>query len=410
MAGARVLLAFGLSAVHALGGITVADMFPREVRGEKIGWWTLMTTLGPFLGPILAAYIVAGTGDWYWVFGHLAVALGVILIYIFFFVPETLCFQGNVWEQHRARRLSVRLRPFEHAEVPKWSTAFFRPLIMLKYPACWLPAFWFAWTFSWSVGIGTVITILFGRYYHFQAPRVDLAYIAPLIGAVLGELAGGPFSDFIVQRLARRRNGQRRPETRLHAMYPALVCIVVGLVVFGVTLQQRKHYIVPLVGLTIFIFGMQASTTVVFTYPVDCCKSSYFISHASEHLTTSHPPYHFFPLLARHQPLFLDLAQGADALALVGGLKNVVSFIIPFYINPMINSIGVQDSFVSMAMISLGLALICVFSLLFYGERLRAWSGQPNWNRAMVRPSAQTVVDTLAAPYPHVRKEESPGQ
>lgn len=29
----------------------------------------------------------------------------------------------------------------------------------------------------------------------------------------------------------------------------------------------------PLVGLAIFIFGMQASTTVVFTYPVDCCKS-----------------------------------------------------------------------------------------------------------------------------------------
>lgn len=28
----------------------------------------------------------------------------------------------------------------------------------------------------------------------------------------------------------------------------------------------------PLVGLAIFIFGMQASTTVVFTYPVDCCK------------------------------------------------------------------------------------------------------------------------------------------
>ena len=42
MAGARVLLAFGLSAVHALGGITVADMFPLEVRGSKTGWWTLM--------------------------------------------------------------------------------------------------------------------------------------------------------------------------------------------------------------------------------------------------------------------------------------------------------------------------------------------------------------------------------
>lgn len=114
---------------------------------------------------------------------------------------------------------------------------------MLRYPACWLPAFWFAWTFSWSVGIGTIITILFRRNYHLTAPNVNLVYIAPLIGAVLGELAGGPFSDFVVRRLTAQNHGQRKPEMRLHAMYPALVCIVVGLVVFGVTLQQQKHYV-----------------------------------------------------------------------------------------------------------------------------------------------------------------------
>lgn len=44
---------------------------------------TVQTTLGPFLGPILAAYIVQGTGNWYWIFGHLAIALGVILIYMY---------------------------------------------------------------------------------------------------------------------------------------------------------------------------------------------------------------------------------------------------------------------------------------------------------------------------------------
>lgn len=44
------------------------------------------------------------------------------------FVPETLYFEGNIREQHQARRLSIRLTPFEHAEVPKWSTAFFRPV------------------------------------------------------------------------------------------------------------------------------------------------------------------------------------------------------------------------------------------------------------------------------------------
>lgn len=114
---------------------------------------------------------------------------------------------------------------------------------MLRYPACWLPGFWFAWTFSWSVGISTIITILFGQYYHLAAPNVNLIYIAPLLGAVLGELAGGPFSDFVLYQIARRNEGQRRPEMRLHAMYPGLACIVVGLIVFGVTLQEQKYYI-----------------------------------------------------------------------------------------------------------------------------------------------------------------------
>ena len=115
---------------------------------------------------------------------------------------------------------------------------------MLQYPACWLPGFWFAWTFSWSVGASTIITILFERFYYLTAPNVNLIYIAPLIGAVLGELAGGHFSDFVVNRIARRNGGQRRPEMRFHAIYPAIICVVVGLLTFGITLQQQKYYLV----------------------------------------------------------------------------------------------------------------------------------------------------------------------
>jgi hypothetical protein len=95
----------------------------------------------------------------------------------------------------------------------------------------------------------------------------------------------------------------------------------------------------------------------------------------------------------------LDLAQGADAFALIGGLKNVVFFMIPFYINPMVASIGVQTTFVAMAMISLGVFFVFVFSLILYGERLCGWSGQPSWNRSMVRPPA-AVVDVAGVGQP----------
>lgn len=159
------------------------------------------------------------------------------------FVPETLYFRGNEQEVNSKSRLHIRIRPFAHSEVPKWSTAFFRPLIMFKFPACWIPGFWFAWTFSWSVGIATILTVLYQRSYHLKAPNVYLVYLAPFIGAVLGELAGGPLSDQVMKRLTRRNGGKRVPEMRLHALYPGLVCIVVGLIVFGVTLQAHKHYV-----------------------------------------------------------------------------------------------------------------------------------------------------------------------
>lgn len=166
MAGARVLLPFGLSAVHALGGVTVADMFPREVRGEKTGWWTLAVGVGlrhrtarsalmlaDYAGAVLGTdpLSVHCQGNRQLVldiwpprrrFGcdpNLHVRSMLVMIFTkgtlvslqtisFFFVPETLYFQGNIQEQHRGHRFSVRVKPFEHAEVPEWSTAFFRPV------------------------------------------------------------------------------------------------------------------------------------------------------------------------------------------------------------------------------------------------------------------------------------------
>lgn len=71
---------------------------------------------------------------------------------------------------------------------------------------------------------------------------------------------------------------------------------------------------------------------------------------------------------------------------------------IPFYINPMVDSIGVQATFVAMAMISLGLFFVFVVSLVFCGERLRDWSGQPGWNRSMVRPPVAALPPAEGEP------------
>ena len=46
--------------------------------------------------------------------------------------------------------------------------------------------------------------------------------------------------------------------------------------------------------------------------------------------------------------------------------------------------------------VELVLYFVFVFSLVFFGERLREWSGQPGWNRAMVRPPAAATISSQA--------------
>lgn len=89
----------------------------------------------------------------------------------------------------------------------------------------------------------------------------SLLFIGLIVGTLFSEMfCSGRLSDWIVVKLARRNQGLKTPEMRLWLIYPAALLTVIGLVVWGVSIDRGYHWMVGQVAfalckaLTLFLF------------------------------------------------------------------------------------------------------------------------------------------------------------
>jgi hypothetical protein len=137
------------------------------------------------------------------------------------------------------------------------------PFVLFKYPAVMLSAFWFGIAYMMHVGITAEIPLIFEAQYNFSVLGIGLSGFSGLIGAVLGEAYVGPSLDLIAKR-AMKQGREWRPEYRLKAIWPALIAVPAGLIMFGTSIQFGKAWITPLIGQAVYIFGIEVATTVMY--------------------------------------------------------------------------------------------------------------------------------------------------
>jgi len=163
--------------------------------------------------------------------------------------------------------------------------------------------------------------------------------IAQLIGALLGELLAGVGSDYFVNWRT-RRTGERVPEYRLAMVYPGgFLLSIVGLVVWGVQLQNATPgvwNITPDVGSAVSIFGQQVVATVCTTYAIE----SY-------------------------------ISETADVSAFVSFLRQLWSFLAPFYLGDAVTNLGPGKASGLFSAI-MGLGMFMVLACNIWGPRWRA--------------------------------------
>ena len=96
--------------------------------------------------------------------------------------------------------------------------------------------------------------------------------LSTFIGTLIGEIFGGPISDRILYLYAKTHNGALIPEARLQGTIPGAILLPAGVIIQGVCLQYKTHYIGPVMGIGIAAVGLQIVSTNIYAYITDCYK------------------------------------------------------------------------------------------------------------------------------------------
>ena len=315
--GSRILTGTGAAANESIMNVVVADMYFLHERGSYVGAYFWCYFVGLFLGPIISGS-VAQHVSWRWFFWACAIAQGLNIIGLMFLFPETRrmydepvtaqAITGSVdpeavetdnktgslkiedchsntgqidttrdqWLGHGKPNRSQfgLLQPIDRKAVRNILRHFFTPVQLFFFPI----VFWASMSMGAAANTLLAVNILQSQAlaappYNFTPAQVGYANFALVVGGVIGLLVAGPWSDWLSSKATAKNRGIREPEMRLPSLIPFIVAVLIGLVVFGVGLQDGWPWpAVIVIGFGLVGLQVVAIPTLTITYAIDSYK------------------------------------------------------------------------------------------------------------------------------------------
>lgn len=195
----RAFLGVFEAPIESIVPSTVTDIFFLHDRGEKVSIYGLSVLGGNELGPMFSAFIIQSLGI-NWAFYIVAMFIGLNLVTMFFFMPETkytgyrpaivpgdLSFTSEKGSASHIEKLGEKMVPATHEEsepsITKHSRirslipwgkndpsvsllrAFLRPFILIAYPTVLWSCVIYGMALSWNVVLGSTVAQLFAPPY-----------------------------------------------------------------------------------------------------------------------------------------------------------------------------------------------------------------------------------------------------
>ncbi|KAH8674567.1 major facilitator superfamily domain-containing protein [Tricladium varicosporioides] len=377
----HTLLGIGAAPFEALPAISISDIFFAHERGTMLGGYVFGLAFGSFVGPICAGYIAVNQGSWRWVYWWGLILSAAVLFLMFATMEETCFIRSDELSESSTTipttgipsKLGVEengdQKKADNSQVsdenvgevfpvanfrflaPAWKLfpgtpsdlvhKVWRPLTVSRFP----PVLWcginYGTCVSWLAVLATTVSEIFSiAPYNMKPNAVGLLFIAPLIGSLIGAYFAGPLNDKLSLFLAHRNSGFREPEFRLWAFLPTSLILPGGLIIYGVTAARGLPWIAPAVGMGMVGFGLSVGGGVTMAYILDCYK---------------------------------DIA--GEVVTTIILIRNVIGFGITFGIQPWINGMGLQNTFVVVGLLSF---VVTGFSMFFIwkGKDLRVITKQ----------------------------------
>jgi multidrug resistance protein len=254
------------SAFLSVAGGTVGDMFNRQQLQLPMLIYTASPFVGPSIGPLIGGFINQYT-TWRWTFHVLLIWSGANLGMIVFLVPETY---HPVLLRNKARKLRKDTGD-ERWKAPKEKTnksipktiaySLLRPFqLLFLEPMCFNLCLFSAILLGILYLFFGAFPLVFGGNHGFTLSQTGMAFLGIFVGMVLG-CSTDPFWHKNYSRLIKQREeatgeiGGSEPEYRLPPAIAGGILVPIGLFMFGWTTYPSVHWIVPIIGSTIFGMG-----------------------------------------------------------------------------------------------------------------------------------------------------------
>jgi len=376
---ARVFQGVALAPFESLTNAVVGDLYFVHERGPRMAIVNTAIFGGAFLTPVFVGMIAKRIG-WQWSFYLLAIFMGVGFLALFFFVPETAYRRAtalntdmtadqmpstasstspaeslNNDEKHlhsttappatvTAQTRDSYIKQLLPVNGRKSSISYFK-LLLRPFPLYLQPAvFWGCLMqgviIGWTVMVGVILSLIFlSPPLFFTEEQAGKMYTAAFIGAMIGLVLSGIYTELTTRWLTRLNNGIYEPEYRILLALPTLVFTATGLYGFGITASNTYKYgwLIPDVFIAFIIASMVMGAI---------CSAQY--------------------LLDAHRDIDIEIFTNLIIF------KNVFSFILAYYAYTWVFSTGIKHMFVVFGSIEVG---ICVLSVPMYvlGKRNRAF-------------------------------------
>ncbi|KAI0061852.1 MFS transporter [Artomyces pyxidatus] len=255
----RFLTGFFGSPILATGGATIADLYVPKKRAYGITLWGLFATCSPVMGPVIGGF-AAHAEKWRWTIWELMWLSSFTLVLLFFFYPETSA--ANILYR-RASRLrkatgnenikaqseieAANLTPRDIAIevlVRPFALNFQEPIVLaINMYIGLIYALLYIWFESFP--------IVFIGIYHFKVQLLGLAFLGVLLGAFV---VIPPFFYYLhyYQEPKHNENGDLKPEERMPVAIVGSLLIPICMLWFGWSSRESVHWIVPIIGSSLF--------------------------------------------------------------------------------------------------------------------------------------------------------------
>lgn len=255
----RFLQAFFGSPCLAIGGASMHDMFSDLSVPYPLAVWIAAAYCGPALGPLFAGYLVPVKG-WRWGMWEIVWLAGPLCILILF-LPET---HGPTRRARREKALSSGNPKGEQQTLGQggwtrmklilWSLgdAIVKPVqICVQDPAVAVANLYTSFIYATYYTLFDAIPRVYPARYGFSTGQLGLAFLAVIVACTLG---GFIYCTYISKILnVQIRQGQLKDhEVHLRPALVATFLLPIGLSLFGWTSNGRIHWIVSLIGVTIY--------------------------------------------------------------------------------------------------------------------------------------------------------------